>query len=204
MDLPTHRVRTTYNRLAGAYDLGDRAQRLVLGNARDRLSAHARGKVLVVAVGTGHDLRHLPAGTEVTGVDLSPSMLARAQRRADAIGLPVSLVEGDAQALPFPDGTFDTVICSLALCTIPDQARALREMHRVLRPGGQVLLMDHVEYTRRPMRLVEARRKRPRRLPRAVAEEVGFAVEQNWRVAGGFVDLVVGRRPTGAESAPPA
>ncbi|WP_190318373.1 methyltransferase domain-containing protein [Nocardiopsis listeri] len=80
------------------------------------------------------------------------------------------------QDLRFADATFDTVVCALAFCVIPDQRRALERMLRVLRPGGLLLLLDHIEYTRWPMRRKEERKTHPRGLPRTIAQEVGFTV----------------------------
>ncbi|WP_026122592.1 class I SAM-dependent methyltransferase [Nocardiopsis halotolerans] len=194
MDERTERVRGDWDRMSRGYDQGERLQRLVLGATRARLCGRARGRVLEVAVGTGHNLPYYPDGVEVTGVDLSPGMLARARARAAGLGGRVDLREGDAQDLAFGDGEFDTVVCALALCTIPDQYRALSEMRRVLRPGGLLLLVDHVEYTRWPFRLWEARKERPRRLPRSVAVEAGFTVDHHDRTALGFVERVVARR----------
>ena len=194
MDERTEQVRRMYDRASGGYDRGERIQRFVIGDTRPRLCGRAEGRVLEVAVGTGQNLGHYPPGVQLTGVDLSPGMLARARERAAGLGLRAELVEGDAQELAFADGAFDTVLCALALCSIPDQRRALGEMRRVLRPGGLLLLVDHIEYTRWPLHWREARKERPRRLPRAVAEEVGFGVEEHGRMALGFVEYVVARR----------
>lgn len=195
MDERTERAREDWNRMAAGYDRGERIQRLVLGGVRARLCGRARGRTLEVAVGTGNDLPYHPDGVELTGLDLSPEMLAAARRRAAALGRPVTLVEGDAQDMPFADGEFDTVVCALALCAIPDQRRALAEMHRVLRPGGLLLLVDHIEYTKGPWRRREARKELPRRLPRTVAREAGFVVDRYDRTALGFLETVVAHRP---------
>ena len=196
MDERTERVRGDWNRMSKRYEQGARTQDLVLGRTRARLCGRARGRVLEVAVGTGQNLAHYPDGVEVTGVDLSPAMLAHARARAAALGLDAVLREGDAQDLAFADGAFDTVVCALALCTIPDQRRALGEMYRVLRPGGILLLVDHVEYTRWPLRLREERKEHPRRLPRAVAAEAGFTVDGHDRTALGLVERVTAHRGT--------
>ncbi|NYH52076.1 MULTISPECIES: class I SAM-dependent methyltransferase [Nocardiopsis] len=194
MDERTERVRGQWDQMARGYDRGERIQRLVLGGTRARLCGRARGRVLDVAVGTGHNLPYYPEDVEVTGVDLSPGMLAKARSRAAGLAAEVDLREGDAQDLPFGDGEFDTVVCALALCTIPDQYRALSEMRRVLRPGGLLLLVDHVEYTRWPLRRREARKDRPRRLPRHVAVDAGFTVDHHDRMALGFIERVVAHR----------
>lgn len=194
MDERTERVRREWDRAATFYDRQERLQRLLLGRTRARLSARARGAVLEVAVGTGHNLAYYPDGVELTGVDLSASMLGRARERAARLGLRAALVEGDAQALGFADATFDTVVCAMSLCVVPDQHRALTEMRRVLREDGMLLLVDHIEYTRRPFRGRELRKPHPRRLPRDVAQEVGFTVLEHGRTGFGLVEHVVARR----------
>jgi ubiquinone/menaquinone biosynthesis C-methylase UbiE len=78
-------------------------------------------------------------------------MLAIARQRAAELGIGAALLEGDAQALPFPDNGFDTVVCALSLCSIPDNAKAIGEMARVLKPGGKLLLLDHISSTWPPI-----------------------------------------------------
>ncbi|MGI5121295.1 class I SAM-dependent methyltransferase [Marinactinospora thermotolerans] len=186
--------------MAAGYDRGAGLERRFLGDSRGLLCGLARGRTLEIAVGTGRNLDRYPDGVEVTGLDLSPGMLARAARAAAGAGRRVDLREGDARRLPFPDASFDSVVCTLALCEIPDQATAVDEMYRVLRPGGALLLLDHVEYARMPLRLFERRRaarrgRPPRRRPVEVAVERGFAVERHDRLVLGFFDRVVARRP---------
>jgi ubiquinone/menaquinone biosynthesis C-methylase UbiE len=91
---------------------------------REWLGARVRGRVLEVAIGTGRNLPHYPADATITGIELSPSMLAIAKHRAARLARKADLHTGDAQALPFPDEAFDTVVCALSLCTIPDPAAA--------------------------------------------------------------------------------
>lgn len=200
LDSDTERARRLWDRMASRYDRGAGAERWVIGDTRARLCGQARGRTLEVAVGTGRNLRFYPSGVELAGVDLSSGMLAKARAEADRLGRPVELREGDAQHLPFPDSGFDTVVCTLALCSIPDQAAALAQMRRVLRPGGRLLLVDHVEYTRAPFRWVERLRSRhreagPRRRPLDLAVEQGFVVDRHERLAFGFFDRVVAHRP---------
>ncbi len=111
---------------------------------RQRLVAKAEGEVLEIGAGTGRNLRDYPAATKVTALEPDPDMRARAERRARRARVPVEVVDGDALSLPFPDASFDTVVFSLVLCTIPDPARALREAQRVLRPGGSLRFYEHV------------------------------------------------------------
>lgn len=141
----TARVRGLYDRLAPRYDqMIGLAERFLFRGGRDWVCTQAAGDTLEVAVGTGRNLGRYPAGTRLTGIDVSAGMLAHARRRRDALGLSAVLREGDAQRLDFPDGSFDTVVATLALCTIPDDAAGVMEMARVLRPGGRLLLLEHV------------------------------------------------------------
>lgn len=139
-------IRRIYDRLAPRYDWLELVPELLLGLRRYRreLVAQARGDVLEVGIGTGKNLPHYPPGCRLTGIDLSPAMLERAARRAARLGRPVALLPMDAERLAFPDGSFDTVVSTLSLCTVPDPVRALREMGRVCRPDGRILLLDHV------------------------------------------------------------
>lgn len=108
------------------------------------MTADLTGRVLEVGVGTGATLRHYPAGIELVGIDLSPEMLDLARRRASELGNAIELVEMDAQQLDFPDGSFDAVLFTLSLCTIPDPGRAIREALRVARPGAPIRMLEHV------------------------------------------------------------
>ncbi|MFL5928865.1 MAG: class I SAM-dependent methyltransferase [Gaiellaceae bacterium] len=154
MDSETERVRRLQDRGARHYDrqIGF-VERGLLGEGRPWVCGQARGDVLELAVGTGRNLPYYPPGITITGVELSRKMLALAQARAASLGLQPDLRLGDAQALDRPDRRFDTVVCTLGLCTIPDAGRAVAEAHRVLKPGGQLLLLEHV---RSPLRAVLA------------------------------------------------
>ncbi|MET7401789.1 class I SAM-dependent methyltransferase [Dactylosporangium sp. NPDC005572] len=152
-DEETAKVLRAWNTQAAAYDRQiARFERIWFTGGREWIGARARGRVLEVAVGTGRNLPHYPAGTTLTGIELSPAMLAIARQRAAGLGLDVDLRTGDAEALPFDADTFDTVVCALSLCTIPRPAAAIGEMHRVLVPGGRLLLLDHVGSTWPPVR----------------------------------------------------
>jgi ubiquinone/menaquinone biosynthesis C-methylase UbiE len=128
----------TYDRRMGFFE------RVLFGDGREWVCSRAHGEVLEVAVGTGRNFPFYPEGVRLTGLDLSPAMLEIARKKADELGLDADLREGDAQELPFPDASFDAVVCTLSLCNIPDDRRAVAEMKRVLRPRGRLLLLDHV------------------------------------------------------------
>ncbi|HYO58122.1 class I SAM-dependent methyltransferase [Archangium sp.] len=151
-------MRGLYDDLGQKYDAWTLLpDRLFLDVWRRELLASARGDVLEVAVGTGKNLRFYPEGCRVTGVDFSRSMLDEASRRARGLGLAFEPRVGDVTALPFADASFDTVACTLAACTFGDPLAAFLEMRRVCRPGGSVLLLEHVLPRDRALaRLVDA------------------------------------------------
>ena len=121
----------------------DWCNRLLTGRYRRRLFWNARGRVLDVACGTGTNFRYLPDAVEYVGVDLSPAVLREADARFDELCRGETLLEMDAQALDFPDDSFDTVVTSLSTCTFPDPGAALGEMARVCRPDGRIRLLEH-------------------------------------------------------------
>jgi ubiquinone/menaquinone biosynthesis C-methylase UbiE len=145
--------RRLYAKEAPTYDKeADVTERWLFGTEhRGWACSQAIGDTLEVAIGTGVNLPHYPAGVRLTGVDLSPDMLAVAETRAEKMGRPIRFIEGDAQDLPFADGSFDTVVCTYALCSVPDDARAISDMHRVLKPGGRLILVDHIRSSVAPI-----------------------------------------------------
>ncbi len=133
----TGRTRSRYRRIAPIYDASEILAERRYRPWRRRLWSLARGpRILEVGVGTGKNLPFYPAGTEVTAVDLTPAMLRRARRRAAALGLDVDLREGDVQALELPDDHFDTAVATFVFCSVPDPELGLRELGRVVKPGG--------------------------------------------------------------------
>jgi ubiquinone/menaquinone biosynthesis C-methylase UbiE len=128
---------------AGYEFLGKKAQK-VEGPFRERIVADARGEVLEVGAGNGFNFPHYRAATRVVAIEPDPAMRKRGAARARAASVPIALGPGDAHSLDFPDASFDTVIFSLVLCTIPDPARALSEARRVLKPGGEIRFYEHV------------------------------------------------------------
>lgn len=134
-----------YDRVAAIYDLYTAPMEALGGRrARHRLFGRARGRILELGIGTGLSLPCYPPGTELTGIDISPRMLARARRRAARMGLKADLQVADVERLPFPDASFDTVTAACVFCSVGDPIRGLQEAARVLRPRGQVLLYEHV------------------------------------------------------------
>ena len=140
------RVVRRSNRLARIYEWFDRPPKeSVRKGKRERLVALARGHVLEIGVGTGRNLACYPLrGVQLVGIDISPLMLERARARALVLGVPMRLAIGDVQSLSFDSQSFDTVLATCVFCSVGQPVRALREVHRVLRPNGQLLLLEHV------------------------------------------------------------
>jgi len=111
---------------------------------RRQLVEDASGEVLEVGAGTGLNFRHYRKATRVVALEPHKGMRVRAERRAKRADVTTEVIDGDGMALPFPNTSFDTVVCSLVLCTIPDPSRALAEARRVLRPGVELRIYEHV------------------------------------------------------------
>jgi ubiquinone/menaquinone biosynthesis C-methylase UbiE len=206
--LETARVRVAYERLAPRYDRMIAVfERLLFAGGREWACARARGRVLEIAAGTGRNLAHYPPDVQVVGTDLSPRMLHLAKQRRRALGRSAELIVTDAQDLPFPDTSFDTVVCTLGLCSIPDERRAVAEAWRVLRPGGRLLLLEHVRSPLRAVRigqeLVEplflwCQRDHLLREPLDAVTCSGFELEQLERSKLGIVERLAARKPPGS------
>ena len=142
---------------AAAYDaLMWPFERAAIGAWRRRLAARARGRVLEIGTGTGSQLRWYGAGLEVVALEPDPDMAARARRRAARAAAHVRISEGPAEALPFPDGSFDTAVATFCFCSVSDPAAALAELHRVLVPGGRLLAIEHVHLSWQPGRRLQS------------------------------------------------
>ena len=201
---PTERQRRVWDKRAPTFDRSmGLMEKLLFGNGRAWVCSQASGEVLEVAIGTGRNFGFYPDGIHLTGIELSAEMLAIAQRRAAEVGLQAELRQGDAQALAFPDASFDTVVCTFSLCSIPDDRKAVAEMKRVLRPGGRLLLIDHVPSTARLWRgiqwLLEQVTVRVEgeyllRRPLELVQAEGFAIERVERLKAGIVERMSARK----------
>jgi ubiquinone/menaquinone biosynthesis C-methylase UbiE len=195
-----------WDRSAPAYDKQIAFfERLQFAGGREWLGERVRGRVLEVAVGTGRNLPSYPPDITLTGIDLSPAMLDIARERASDLDRDADLHVGDAQQLPFADASFDTVVCALSLCSIPDPAAAIGEMYRVLAPGGRLLLLDHIGSSWPPLYvaqwLVERVTSRVAgehftRRPLPLVRSAGFEIVETERLKAGTVERIHAHKPT--------
>ncbi|MDK2877300.1 MAG: hypothetical protein PWR06_16 [Thermoanaerobacteraceae bacterium] len=137
----TEVIRRRYDRTSIFYDWMDR---MISPELRKKALSQASGKVLEVGVGTGNNFPYYPPGCEVTAIDFSPGMLARARKKLHLARAPIKLLEMDAQAMDFPDNTFDTVVATCVFCSVPDPVKGLAEVKRVCKPNGKIILLEHV------------------------------------------------------------
>ena len=137
----TDSIRRRYNRTALFYDWMDK---MIPVKLRRKAVELAKGKVLEVGVGTGTNLEFYLPGCEVIGIDFSPGMLAKAKAKLKKAIVPVKLLEMDAQHMTFSDNSFDTVIATCVFCSVPDPVQGLKEVKRVCKPGGSIILLEHV------------------------------------------------------------
>lgn len=196
------RRRRAWNKQAVRYDkqIGWWERRLFGEDNRAWACSRASRDVLEVAVGTGLNIPLYDPEARVTGIDLSPAMLEIAHRRALEAGRDVDLREGDAQDLPFDDGSFDSVVCTFSLCNIPDPEVAMAEMHRVLRDGGRLILVDHIRSSVTPIRWLQKAVEvvsiridgdHMTRRPSEHVERHGFRITERERFARGIVERLV-------------
>lgn len=141
----TLRTRTRYQRISQVYDLMEILPERRYSSWRKRLWSLVRGpEVLEVGVGTGKNIAFYPTGVRVTGVDLTPGMLDRARKRAARLNREVTLLLGDAQNLDLRDASFDSIVATFVFCSVSDPVLGLQELGRVIKPDGQILLLEHV------------------------------------------------------------
>jgi ubiquinone/menaquinone biosynthesis C-methylase UbiE len=204
-DKETIATQARYDRIASLYDFMEALMEGRFSDWRKRAWSLVTGQqVLEVGVGTGKNIPHYPSGAHVTGVDLSEKMLAHARKKAERLESPVTLFQMDAQALDFPDDSFDSAIATCVFCSVPDPVLGLQEVARVVKPEGRIVLLDHVR-SENPLlgRLMDwldplvARLIGPH-INRRTVENVrraGLAIERVKDMdPGGIVKLIVARK----------
>jgi len=178
--------------------------KLLFGDSRAWVCRRAVGDVLEVGIGTGLSLQHYPAGVRLTAIDFSPGMREITRRKSAQLNRPVDLRAGNALHLEFPGESFDSIVAAFTLCSVADEWAAVAEMHRVLRPGGLLLLADHIASTWRFARGIEWLLEVtcvPRgaehflRRPLSVVQAAGFEIEHSERFKLGIMERLVARKP---------
>jgi ubiquinone/menaquinone biosynthesis C-methylase UbiE len=181
-----------------------KVERRFFADSRRWVCNRARGATLEIAIGTGANLIHYPDEVDLTGIDWSLAMLAAARRQADRLHRSVTLHQGDATALSFPAESFDTVVSTFALCCIPDERGALAEALRVLRPGGHLLLADHVSASFWPLRALQhavdlvsvpLQGEHYTRRPLTALRGLGVTAQESERQKMGMIERVHVRKP---------
>jgi ubiquinone/menaquinone biosynthesis C-methylase UbiE len=200
IELTSKEVSEKYDQFARWYDIVEGIPDLLgVRKLRQRLIPRASGKVLEVAVGTGKNLRYYASGSRIVAVDVSGEMLDVARKRAAKLSMEVSLLLANAEALPFCDRSFDTVVSSLSTCTFPNPLNALREMARVCKPGGRVLLLEHGRSNREWLARWQDRHAdqfaKPlgchwNREPLEMAREAGLNIDTAWRTFFGVFSVI--------------
>jgi phosphatidylethanolamine/phosphatidyl-N-methylethanolamine N-methyltransferase len=204
-DRETRSTRRRYDRLSRWYDGMTALSERSASRWRRQLWASVAGpNILEVGVGTGQNMRFYPAGARIVAVDLSPGMLRRAELRARGLRISAELRTGDAQALEFPDASFDDVVATFVFCSVPDPVLGLAECRRVLRPGGRLHLLEHVRaegrlsgwlMDRLNVAVREVMGGNINRRTVANVHSAGLSIERDDRLAlGGIVRMIVASR----------
>jgi ubiquinone/menaquinone biosynthesis C-methylase UbiE len=200
----TQRWHRYWDKKSRSYDREMRFfERALFGDSRSWACSQANGNVLEVAVGTGLNFHTYPSDVRLTGIDISEEMLGIARARAGVLGREVELRQGDAQALPFIDATFHTVVCTFGLCAIPDIDAALDEMTRVLKPAGKLILVDHIASSsrlargvQRALEVITVPMASEHFLRRPLTKVIHrpFVIERSERFKLGLVERIVARK----------
>ena len=144
----TELTKARYNRIAPLYNFIEAIPELMFKPWRKTLLARAKGTILEIGVGTGKNFPHYPSGASVTGIDIADRMVVIARNKASKLGLSFDLGEGDVQNLNFLDNSFDTVVAIFVFCSVPYPVQGLKELRRVVKPSGRILLLEHVRIDR--------------------------------------------------------
>jgi len=204
----TARTQARYDRIAPVYDVMEWVtETAAFQRWRQKLwSLVPVGRVLEVGVGTGKNFRYHPEQTEVVGIDIRQRMLAQARKKAEKLEYNIELHQMDAQQLDFPDDSFDGAVATFVFCSVPDAQQGLRELARVVKPAGQMILLEHVRINRPAFigKLMDwldplvVRLMGPHINRRTVAnvKQAGLEIEQvEELVPRGLVKLIVARVP---------
>ena len=133
-----------WDNAAKSFDIMNSGIELRYGEKKREWFSRSEGRTLLVAVGTGLDLQYFSPEQKVVGIDISSKMLEKAKVKSNDLASDTELVRADAQMLGFADNSFDSVVTSCTFCSVPDPVAGLKEIRRVLKPGGKLLMFEHV------------------------------------------------------------
>jgi ubiquinone/menaquinone biosynthesis C-methylase UbiE len=151
----TEKIRSRYDRVSKIYDVFEQPMEVMsLKKWRIEVTKDLKGKVLEVGVGTGKNIQYYPDDIDVTGIDFSEKMLEKAREKVKKLNKRVKLIHMDAQNMDFPDNTFDRVITTCVFCSVPDPVQGLKEIRRVCKPDGKIIMIEHVRSDKKIMGLV--------------------------------------------------
>ena len=195
---------TYWKTTASSYDRSISAvDKRFLAGSRVWACRRASGKTLEVAIGTGLNLDFYPSGIKLFGLEFSRPMMEGALTKSSHMNLDVTYTQGDALALPYSDASFDSVLCTYALCGFQDERAALVEMRRVLKPGGRLMLADHVVSSNFLVQALQwllelyslpAHGEHFRRRPLLLLESLGFEILETERLSFGVIERVHARK----------
>lgn len=151
----TDKIKKRYDRISRVYDIFEQPMEVMsLNKWRVEIAKDLKGKVLEVGVGTGKNILYYPDDLDITAIDFSNKMLAKARERAAKLKKQVNLIQMDAQNMEFEDNTFDMVFTTCVFCSVPDPVKGLKEIRRVCKPNGKVIMIEHVRSERKILGLV--------------------------------------------------
>lgn len=139
----TNKIKKRYNRVARFYDILDKPMEMAVSGWKEKLLSGVKGKVLEVGIGTGGNIPYYPTNVELTGIDFSPKMVEIARKKAKGKSN-IQLLEMDAENMDFTDNSFDTVVTSCVFCSVPHPVKGLKEIRRVCKNDGKILMLEHV------------------------------------------------------------
>ena len=204
-------VQAKWDRASRTYGLLNWGEERRFAGAKQALFSKMKGNCLMVAAGTGADFPFFPPGLAITALDISPGMIQQARARAAVYPGRLDLQVMDVQELSFPDATFDTIATSCTFCSVPDPLRGLRQLYRCLKPGGQLLMFEHVRSRVGPIALMQdvmtlvSRRFGPDMNRETVANvlRAGFELQRETNVYMDVMKAIEARRPLNASTVSP-
>ena len=151
----TEKIIKRYDRVSRFYDIFEQPMEIMaLKRWRREVTQDLNGRVLEVGVGTGKNIPYYPDDIDIIAIDFSDKMLSKAKERVKKLNTKVELIQMDVQDMDFPDNAFDMVFTTCVFCSVPDPVKGLQEIKRVCKPGGKIILIEHVRSEIKVMGLV--------------------------------------------------